>query len=79
MSRLACGTSKCIICGKSAIHHHGHVIGKEQMALGNYVDVKIIAGFCEDCNLIAISDENGCYGAYNNNDHGFIQNVLSGK
>lgn len=79
MANLACATSNCIVCGKPAVYHHGHVIGKEKMALGNYVDIKIIAGFCEDCNLTAISDENGCYGDYNNKTHGFIPNILGHK
>jgi predicted hydrocarbon binding protein len=75
--RLTCGTLKCIICGKPAIYHHGHVIGREKMALGNYIDVKIMAGFCEEHNLTVISDENGCYGTYNNVEHGFVPDILS--
>lgn len=42
-------TANCILCGEPATCHHGHVLGQEKMALGNYVDIKIIAGFCAKC------------------------------
>lgn len=40
-------TENCIICGKKAVIWHGHVVAKERMALGNYIDKKVISGFCE--------------------------------
>lgn len=69
-------TAKCILCGELATCHHGHVLGKEKMALGNYVDIKIIAGFCATCDNIANADENGCYGNYDNTKHGLILNLF---
>lgn len=71
-----CATANCIICGKSAMYHHGHVIGKEKMALGNLIDKKIIAGFCEEHKGTVKSDENGCYGQYDNRKHGFIPDIF---
>ena len=43
-------TSNCIVCWENAMWWHGHVIGKKRMALGNLIDVKVIAGFCEEHN-----------------------------
>lgn len=40
-------TENCVICGKKAKYWQGHVIAKERMALGNYINKKIIAGFCD--------------------------------
>ena len=54
-------TEKCIRCGKRATVWHGHIIAKERMALGNLIDKKIIAGFCEE----HFRDEGaGYYGKY---------------
>jgi hypothetical protein len=39
-------TENCVICGDKAVLWHGHVVAKEKMALGNYIDKKVIAGFC---------------------------------
>lgn len=58
-------TENCILCGKKAVIWQGHVVAKEKMALGNYVDKKVIAGFCEDHKGKCSSDDNGCYGNYN--------------
>lgn len=58
-------TENCIICGSKATNWHGHVIAKQKMALGNFVDKKIIAGFCNEHSRVDNSDENGCYGDYN--------------
>ena len=33
-------TKNCIICGKIATNWHGHVIAKDKMALGNYINKK---------------------------------------
>ncbi|EGT5649373.1 hypothetical protein [Clostridium botulinum] len=71
-----CATSNCIVCGKPAVHHHGYVIAKEKMALGNLIDVKVTAGFCDDCNNTIQSDVNGCYGKYDSEKHGFIENIF---
>lgn len=57
-------TKNCIICGSLAKNWHGHVIAKEKMALGNYADKKIIAGFCDQHNEKFLSNDNGCYGNY---------------
>ena len=38
------GTSLCVCCGKNAVFHCGHVIAKEKMALGNFIDRKVLAG-----------------------------------
>jgi len=59
-------TSNCISCGKQAKVWGGHVIAKQKMALGNYIDTCIIAGFCYDCFGKIEPDENGCYGEYDN-------------
>ncbi len=41
-------TEKCIICGKKAAGWYGYVIAKQKMALGNYIDIKVISGYCEE-------------------------------
>lgn len=41
-------TESCIICGKKAVAWHGYVVAKDRMALGNYIDVKVISGYCEE-------------------------------
>ena len=41
------------------------MIAKERMALGNHIDKKIIAGFCEQHEKIRFGDDSGCYGNYN--------------
>lgn len=41
-------TEKCIICGRRAIAWSGYVTAKDKMALGNYIDVKVVSGFCEE-------------------------------
>lgn len=54
-------TENCIRCGKLATIWHGHIIAKERMALGNLIDKKIVAGFCEE----HFKDEGeGYYGKY---------------
>lgn len=58
-------TEKCIVCGNKSTNWHGYVIAKERMGLGNYIDKKIIAGFCEVHNEKYIRVEDGCYGNYN--------------
>jgi hypothetical protein len=73
----ASATANCIICGQPAINHHGHVVGREKMALGNLIDVKIIAGFCDNCDNTIKSDAGGCYGKYDNEKHGFIENLFN--
>lgn len=65
-------TSKCIVCGKEATTHHGHVIGRQKMALGNYIETKILAGFCDEHNESLESDKNGCFGTYDNLKHGLM-------
>ena len=50
-------TENCILCGKKAIGWHGYVTAKDKMALGNYVDVKVISGYCEDHLQESINDE----------------------
>ena len=59
-------TSNCIICGDEAIVWHGHVIAKEKMALGNYIDKKITAGFCAKHDNKR-SKANGYFCDYNSN------------
>ena len=58
-------TKNCIVCGKPATCWHGHVIAKEKMALGNYIDKDVIAGFCDMHNEKYLSNDEGCYGNYN--------------
>jgi len=58
-------TENCVICGCKAKIWHGHVIGKEKMALGNYIDKKVIAGFCQKHSKIERDTERCCYGDYN--------------
>lgn len=57
-------TEKCIMCGKPATVWHGYVIAKDKMALGNYVDRKVVAGFCDKHSQILCSCVNGNYGYY---------------
>ncbi len=60
-------TENCIICGSKAVSWHGHVIAKEKMALGNYIDKPVVAGFCDNHSeeyLNKDADDNGCYGNY---------------
>lgn len=54
-------TENCIICGNKAVCWMGHVIGKQKMAFGSYITVKIIAGFCEECQLQHFDE---CFGKY---------------
>lgn len=58
-------TENCIICGKEAVCWHGHVTAKEKMALGNYIDKKIIAGFCDAHKETYLNNDEGYYGNYN--------------
>ncbi len=57
-------TEKCIICGKKATNWHGYVVAKERMALGNYIDKNVIAGFCDAHNEKYLSRDDGYYGNY---------------
>lgn len=41
-------TENCVVCGNKAIAWHGYVIAKDKMALGNYIDVKVISGYCKE-------------------------------
>lgn len=41
-------TENCVICGSKAIGWHGDVLAKEKIALGNYIDVKVVSGYCEE-------------------------------
>ncbi|PHV69169.1 hypothetical protein CS063_17370 [Sporanaerobium hydrogeniformans] len=67
-------TSNCIMCGEKAVGWHGHVVAKERMALGNLIDVKVIAGFCKEHNEGGLqSDINGCYGQYSRSKHGELE------
>lgn len=73
------GTSLCIKCGKPSTFYGGHVIGQQKMALGNLIDVEIVAGWCsKDCynSVKSWGDRNGCYGKYDNVSMGYIKNVL---
>lgn len=58
-------TENCIICGTKAVMWHGHVKAKEKMALGNYIDKRVVAGFCKEHETEYLSDDEGCYGNYN--------------
>jgi hypothetical protein len=58
-------TERCVVCGKPAEMWHGYVIAKDKMALGNYVDKKVVAGFCDKHAESSIDDSNGDYGCYN--------------
>lgn len=58
-------TEKCVICGNTAKMWHGYVIAKDKMALGNYIDKKVIAGFCDKHSEILCSGQDGNYGCYN--------------
>lgn len=63
-------TTNCIICGKEAKFWHGHVVGREKRALGNYIPVKVIAGFCDEHADNESDDGYGCYGKYDPALHG---------
>ena len=52
-------TEKCVICGNTAKMWHGYVIAKDKMALGNYIDKKVIAGFCDKHSEILCSGQDG--------------------
>lgn len=58
-------TEKCIICGSSAKMWHGYVIAKHKMVLGNYINKKLIAGFCDKHSETLCSKQSGNYGYYN--------------
>lgn len=59
-------TENCVICGKKAVGWHGYVTAKEIMALGNYIDEKVISGYCEQHLQESINNENSVNGeAYN--------------
>ena len=57
-------TENCIVCGKKANNWHGFVQASQKMALGNCVEKKVIAGFCNKHNETP-TDDCGCYGDYN--------------
>ena len=40
------GIKLCIKCGNEAVFHCGHLKAKERIALGNFVDVKVLVGWC---------------------------------
>lgn len=64
-------TENCVVCEEKAICWHGHVIAKERMALGNLVDKKVVAGFCENhAESFEYSKEDGNYGDYNKSTMG---------
>lgn len=50
-------TENCVICGKKAVGWHGYVVAKEKMALGNYIDTKVISGYCEQHLQESINNE----------------------
>lgn len=56
-------TENCIVCGKKAMCWHGYVVAKEQMALGNHVDRRVIAGFCDEHAETEVRGA-GSYGEY---------------
>lgn len=58
-------TKNCIICGEKATCWHGHVLGKKQMALGNYITEQVISGFCDKHRDTDSDNSGGCYGDYN--------------
>lgn len=58
-------TENCIVCGNKATVWHGHVRAKQKMAIGNYIEKKVVAGFCEKHAESLTSDASGCYGQYN--------------
>ena len=57
-------TEKCIVCGGTATVWCGYVIAKDKMALGNYIDKKVAAGFCAKHNEAFCSRADGNYGHY---------------
>ena len=63
-------TEQCVICGNKAVIWYGHVIAKEKMALGNYIDKKVVSGFCEKHKDYEIEDETGFYGNYDSTKMG---------
>ena len=72
------GTKLCIKCGKEAVFHCGHLKTKESMALENFVDVKVLAGWCsEECYNSREPDSEGCYGYYNNMIDGEVIDIFS--
>lgn len=77
LPRVGIGTSNCIKCGETATLHTGHVLALEKMALGNLVEVKIIAGWCSDEHYDSTkSNWNGCYGEYDNEKHGNVIKIF---
>jgi hypothetical protein len=64
---MSIGTKYCIKCGKPSIMFAGHLKGIQRMALGNFVNIKITAGWCsEECHDSMKSDDYGCFGIYDN-------------
>lgn len=57
-------TINCVKCGKPAAAWCGTVVGKQKMALGNYITVKVIAGFCNAHIDAAINTDGGSFGNY---------------
>lgn len=71
------GTENCIVCGEPARIFRGHVIAKEKMALGNLIDMQVLAGFCSnECNNTLTSDENGCFGTYSKK-MGLVEDIFT--
>ena len=58
-------TTNCIKCGKPATVWCGTVVGKQRMALGNLMDVKVAAGFCDEHITSELGKYNHDYGEYN--------------
>lgn len=44
---------------------HGHEVAADRMASGNYIDKKVVAGFCAKHDKVLQSKADGCYGRYN--------------
>ena len=58
-------TTNCIKCGKPATVWCGTVVGKRRMALGNLMDVKVAAGFCDEHIAGELDKYDHAYGEYN--------------
>lgn len=71
------GTKNCVACGKPATMYAGHLKTQIRMTLGNLIDFKMSAGWCSDeCYDSMESDENGCYGEYDNTTMDWVEDIF---
>ena len=72
------GTKNCIACGKPAKLYSGHLKAYVCMALGNLIEIKIVAGWCSiKCHNSMKSNKNGCFGEYDNTKMDLVEDYLN--